>query len=63
MTGLVVIGSGHTGLRTALAARVQRSAGAITMIDRDQTFPPYVRPPLSKWKEDEVATVPILPES
>ena len=62
MTGLIVIGSGHAGLRAALAARAHGFVGAITMIDRDQAFPPYERPPLSKWKDDEVATVPILPE-
>lgn len=62
MTGLIVIGSGHAGLRAALAARAQGFAGAITMIDRDQAFPPCERPHLSKWKDDEVATVPILPE-
>ena len=62
MTGLIVIGSGHAGLRAALAARAHGFVGAITMIDRDHAYPPYERPPLSKWKDDEVATVPILPE-
>ncbi len=62
MTGLTVIGSGHAGLRAALAARAHGFVGAITMIDRDHAFPPYERPPLSKWKDDEVATVPILPK-
>ena len=36
MTGLVVIGSGHAGLRAALAARAQGFVGTITMIDRDE---------------------------
>ena len=40
MTGQIVIGSGHAGLRAALAARAQGVVGAITMIDRDQVFRP-----------------------
>ncbi len=32
------------------------------MIDRDQAFLPYEHPPRSKLKDDEVATISILPE-
>ena len=58
MTWLIVIGSGIAGLRAVRSVREQGFAGAITMIDRNQAFPPYEHPPLSKLKDDEVATIP-----
>lgn len=60
MSGIAIVGAGHTGLRAALAARAAGFSGEITLIDPDPEFPSYERPPLSKWNDGTVAVVPIV---
>ena len=45
--GIVIIGAGECGARTALALRDQGFAGAITLLGSEAHLP-YERPPLSK---------------
>ena len=45
--GIVIIGAGECGARTALALRDQGFAGAITLLGSEAHMP-YERPPLSK---------------
>jgi 3-phenylpropionate/trans-cinnamate dioxygenase ferredoxin reductase subunit len=47
MPGVVIVGAGHAGGRTALQLRSKGYQGAITLIGEETEFP-YERPPLSK---------------
>ena len=47
MSGVVVVGGGLGGLRTAESLRASGYAGAITVVG-DEPHLPYNRPPLSK---------------
>jgi 3-phenylpropionate/trans-cinnamate dioxygenase ferredoxin reductase subunit len=47
LDGIVIIGSGETGTRAAIALRQNGWAGALTLIG-DELHLPYERPPLSK---------------
>ncbi|MDP5218916.1 FAD-dependent oxidoreductase [Ruegeria sp. 2205SS24-7] len=61
MSGIVIVGAGHAGLRAATSARRSGFEGPITLIDRDAVWPPHERPPLSKWREDGVEARHIIP--
>src|SRR5258708_400667 len=45
--GMVIVGAGETGARTAMTFREVGYGGPITLIG-DEAHPPYERPPLSK---------------
>jgi 3-phenylpropionate/trans-cinnamate dioxygenase ferredoxin reductase subunit len=54
--GLVIVGAGETGARTAMTLRGSGYTGPITLVG-DEAHPPYERPPLSKavlQSEDEL---------
>ncbi|HBJ73745.1 MAG TPA: FAD-dependent oxidoreductase [Actinobacteria bacterium] len=59
-SGVVIVGAGLAGLRTAEQLREQGFEGSITLLG-DEEFAPYDRPPLSKraLKEPDVA-LPVL---
>ena len=61
MSGIVIVGAGHCGLRAALAARDAGFERDITLVDSDEQALPYERPSLSKWPHGELRTVPIAP--
>jgi 3-phenylpropionate/trans-cinnamate dioxygenase ferredoxin reductase subunit len=57
--GMVIVGAGETGARTAMTLREIGFAGPITLIG-DENHPPYERPPLSKavLQSDDEPTLP-----